>query len=177
MKFFRLFDSGQQITHNRRTHKSFLQFCKDAVGHKQIQIHHFRPNILEYLNLNNIKFNTPLKIQRKLAAMVPISAAGVPFMPKAARSDETQSLYFVSKNKYIVESIIQNSGAPYTDSFNIRLKRTISSTQESTHIPLILDKVTFKVQMYVNFVKSTMMKSMIESKAQEQTKSYFTRMT
>jgi hypothetical protein len=34
--------------------------------------------------------------------MVPISAAGVPFMPKAARSDETQTLFFISKNKYII---------------------------------------------------------------------------
>lgn len=31
--------------------------------------------------------------------------------------------------------------------------------------------------MYVNFVKSTMMKSMIESKAVEETKAYFVKMT
>jgi hypothetical protein len=37
--------------------------------------------------IGNIKRTTPLKIERKLNAMVPISAAGVPFMPKAARSD------------------------------------------------------------------------------------------
>ncbi len=64
--------------------------------------------------------------------MVPISAAGVPFMPKAARSDEVQKLNFVSKNKYFIESTIQNSGAPYTDCFNVKLKRTIESTEEST---------------------------------------------
>lgn len=57
--------------------------------------------------------------------MVPISAAGVPFMPKTAKSDEIQALYFISKNKYIIESTIQNSGAPYTDCFNVKLKRTI----------------------------------------------------
>ena len=63
--------------------------------------------------------------------MVPISAAGVPFMPKAARSDEVQALYFVSKNKYVIESTIQNSGAPYTDCFNVKLKRTVESVEES----------------------------------------------
>lgn len=57
--------------------------------------------------------------------MVPIAAAGIPFMPKAARSDETQMLYFVSRNKYYIESTIQNSGAPYTDCFNVKLKRTV----------------------------------------------------
>lgn len=57
--------------------------------------------------------------------MVPISAAGVPFMPKAARSDETQTLFFISKNKYIIQSVIQNSGAPYTDCFSVRLRRTV----------------------------------------------------
>lgn len=62
MKFFRLFDSGQEIHLNRRTYKSFLQYCKDLVGHKEIEIHHFKPNILEYLNFNNIKNNTPIKI-------------------------------------------------------------------------------------------------------------------
>ncbi len=66
--------------------------------------------------------------------MVPISAAGVPFMPKAARSDEVQSLYFVSKNKYIIQSIVQNSGAPYTDCFNVRLRRTVESYEESKFI-------------------------------------------
>lgn len=63
-----------------------------------------------------------------MSAMVPISAAGIPFMPKAAKSDEIQSLYFVSRDKYIVQSIIRNSGAPYADCFNVRLKKTIVST-------------------------------------------------
>ena len=65
--------------------------------------------------------------------MVPIAAAGIPFMPKAARSDELQSLYFISRNKYIIESTIQNSGAPYTDCFNVKLKRTVESLEESNY--------------------------------------------
>lgn len=59
--------------------------------------------------------------------MVPIANSGVPFMPKAAKSDELQCLFFFSKNKYIIESMIQNSGAPYTDCFNICLRRIVES--------------------------------------------------
>ncbi len=55
-------------------------------------------------------------------------------MPKAARSDEVQSLYFVSKNKYIIQSTVQNSGAPYTDCFNVRLRRTVENYEESKFI-------------------------------------------
>jgi hypothetical protein len=36
--------------------------------------------------------------------------------------------------------------------------------------------VRFRAEMYVNFAKSTMMKSMIESKALEETKAYFAKM-
>lgn len=39
------------------------------------------------------------------------------------------------------------------------------------------DKIRYKVEMYVNFAKSTMMKSMIESKAFEETKAYFVKMS
>lgn len=34
MKFFRLFDSGQELVINKKPQKSFLQYCKDSVGHK-----------------------------------------------------------------------------------------------------------------------------------------------
>ena len=39
------------------------------------------------------------------------------------------------------------------------------------------DKVRFKAEMHVNFVKSTMMKSMIESKALDETKAFFVKMS
>ena len=57
--------------------------------------------------------------------MVPVANSGVPFMPKQAKSDEENTLYIVSKDKYIIESIIQNSGVPYADTFNIRMKNII----------------------------------------------------
>jgi hypothetical protein len=40
----------------------------------------------------------------------------------------------------------------------------------------MLDKVKFKAEIYINFMKSTMMKGMIESKAVEETKLYFVKM-
>ncbi len=86
-----------------------------------------------------------------------------------------QALYFISKNKYIIESTIQNSGAPYTDCFNVKLKRTVESVEESKCLSNV-DKVRFRAEMHVNFVKSTMMKSMIESKALEETKAFFVKM-
>ncbi len=39
-----------------------------------------------------------------------------------------------------------------------------------------LDKIKIKVEIYFNFVKSTMMKSMIETKGTEQTKAFFDKM-
>lgn len=77
----------------------------------------------------------------------------------------------------MIESTIQNSGAPYTDCFNVKLKRTVETGEESNFLVIFLDKVKFKAEMYVNFVKSTMMKGMIESKAVEETKAYFVKMT
>ena len=46
-------------------------------------------------------------------------------MPKNAKSEETQTLYLISKDKYILESIIQNSGVPYSDTFNLRILKTV----------------------------------------------------
>jgi hypothetical protein len=46
--------------------------------------------------------------------MVPIPNSNIPFMPKVTKSDEVHKLYIFSKDKYMIESIIKNSGAPYT---------------------------------------------------------------
>ena len=62
--------------------------------------------------------------------MVPISNSGVPFMPKFAKSEETVSLYIYSKDKYVIESTIQNSGVPYADTFNLRLRKVFQTSGE-----------------------------------------------
>jgi hypothetical protein len=38
-------------------------------------------------------------------------------------------LYFFSKDKYVIESVIQNSGVPYSDTFNIRIKKVIETVK------------------------------------------------
>lgn len=53
-------------------------------------------------NLANIKTTTPLSFTRKITCLVPIANTGVPFMPKQAKSEEIQTLYIVSKDKYII---------------------------------------------------------------------------
>jgi hypothetical protein len=58
----------------------------------------------------------------------------------------------------------------------VKLKRTVESVEESKFLVINVDKVRFRAEMHVNFVKSTMMKSMIESKALEETKAFFVKM-
>jgi len=44
-------------------------------------------------------------------------------MPKVVFCDEIQDLYFASKNKYVIESKVQNSKVPYTDTFYLRYRK------------------------------------------------------
>ena len=60
---------------------------------------------------------------------MPVQAAGVPFMPKTAKSEETQTLFFYSKHKFILFAEISTSGAPYTDTFNVQLKTCVESDE------------------------------------------------
>lgn len=66
---------------------------------------------------------------RKINVTVPVSAAGVPFMPKTAKSEEIQNFYFISKHKWILEAKISTTGAPYTDTFNIQIRTTVESDE------------------------------------------------
>jgi hypothetical protein len=49
-------------------------------------------------------------------------------MPKQAKSNENLTLYIYSKDKYVLESVIQNSGVPYSDTFNLRMRKIIETT-------------------------------------------------
>lgn len=84
----------------------------------------------------NLKKTCPLMLQRKIRATVPVSGAGVPFMPKTARSVETQNLFIVSKHKWILEGTIETTGAPYTDTFKIQL-RTVAESNENGSLCVI----------------------------------------
>ncbi len=84
-------------------------------------------------------------------------------MPKTAKSEEQVTLYLYSKDKYIVESTIQNSGVPYSDTFNLKFQKIFESKGEGMFLNN-LDKCSMRILMCINFVTSTMMRSMIESK-------------
>jgi hypothetical protein len=43
-------------------------------------------HVFKYFNKANVKSNAPLKTSRKIRATVPVANAGVPFMPKTAKS-------------------------------------------------------------------------------------------
>ena len=76
----------------------------------------------------------PLSFSRKISCVVPVANSGVPFMPKQAKSEETQTLFIISKDEYVIESTIQNSGVPYAETFNLKLKRVVTSVNESKPI-------------------------------------------
>ena len=78
----------------------------------------------------NIKSNTPYIFTRVIRANVPLPSSNIPFMPKFVDSKETQELYFISKNKYVVFGIVNNSKAPMTDCFYLRTKKIIERIDE-----------------------------------------------
>jgi hypothetical protein len=88
-------------------------------------------------------------------------------MPKHAKSEERQTLFFLSADHFIVESVIQNSGVPYADSFNIRIRKEVQTTDPDT--------VKLTVRCFINFTANTMMKAIIESKSAEETKAAYVR--
>lgn len=48
-------------------------------------------------------------------------------MPKEAKSREVQKLFLISKDKYIIESYVQSSGAPYADSFHVNTRKIVET--------------------------------------------------
>ena len=43
---------------------------------------------------------------RRITATVPIANTGVPFVPKTAKATETQTIYLISKDKWIIEAVL-----------------------------------------------------------------------
>lgn len=92
----------------------------------------FYEQMYKVLNLANIKDNSPLKSTRKLNYTVPLANTGVPFMPKTAKAEEIQNLYFYSKHKFMIESTVATTGAPYTDTFRVEMRTTVESSEDGT---------------------------------------------
>jgi len=57
----------------------------------------------------------------------------------------------------MIESTVATTGAPYTDTFKIELRTTVESSEDG--------KCKVSLKLYINFVKNTMMKSVIESRS------------
>lgn len=108
--------------------------------------------------LDNIKLTCPIKLSRVVNSTVPVPNSGIPFMPKAAKARENQYLYIISKHKWVMDTELENSGVPYADCFKVYYRTTCESTPDSCKI---------NTKFFINFIKNTMMKSIIESKTQE----------
>ena len=67
---------------------------------------------------------------------MPLPNSGIPFMPKTSLTTEEQTLYLVQKDKYVIEAIVKSQGVPYCDTFDIRMRKTVSKTEERTSLSI-----------------------------------------
>lgn len=132
VKFLKIFELDQEIVINRVHFSSFLYYFKDLTGNKDICIDPWTPNPLEYLNVGtyigilvNIKEDSPEIFSRKVQAVAPLPSSPIPFMPKTSLTKEEHTLFLMSKNKVVIESVIMSTGVPYSDTFDVRIKRVI----------------------------------------------------
>jgi hypothetical protein len=61
---------------------------------------------------------------------VPILNPGLPFVPKTARSRETQWVYFFSRHRWVLETEIVTTGAPLTDTFKVHSRIEVRSDEQ-----------------------------------------------
>jgi hypothetical protein len=143
-----------------KKYSNFTEYFKKVILlHRDVEITPFEPAVKEHLNNSNIKLTCPIKLTRKVNSVVPMPPSNVPFMPKSGKTAESQSLYIISKYQWVFDSELQNSGIPYSDCFKVYFRTMCNSTPDSCKVAL---------KLYVNFNKSTMMKSVIESKINEE---------
>ena len=48
-------------------------------------------------------------------------------MPKVSLTTETQTMFIMSKDLVVIETVVKNSGVPYCEAFDVRLKRVIET--------------------------------------------------
>ena len=101
----------------------------------------------------SFKSDCPIRSNRTITSTFPVIKSPIPFMPKTAHSLEDQSIYLISRHKWIFENIVISSGAPYTDCFKVYYQ-TIGESNNEGHC-----KITTKMHVY--WIKNTMMKSII----------------
>jgi hypothetical protein len=64
---------------------------------------------------------------RKITSQIPLPPSNIPFMPKLAPTIEDQTMFLINKDKVVIESIVKNTGIPYCDSYQLRMKRVIET--------------------------------------------------
>ena len=70
----------------------------------------------------------PEKMIKKINSVIPVVNSGIPLMPKQAKMQENFTLYFYSKDKYILDTTVQNFGIPYCDYFDIRYRKVVETS-------------------------------------------------
>lgn len=69
-------------------------------------------------------------------------------------------MFIISKDKYIIESYVQNFGAPYSETFHILGRRVVETISEGM--------IKISVSMETVFKKKPMLSSLIETKCEEE---------
>lgn len=54
-KFFKLFETSNDLLYNRKTYKGFTMYIRELLDHKEIVMEDWSPNLSEYLNPANIR--------------------------------------------------------------------------------------------------------------------------
>jgi VAD1 Analog of StAR-related lipid transfer domain/GRAM domain len=84
----------------------------------------------------------------------------VPMMPKTCSCAETQTIYFLSKQEFIIDCSIKVSGVPLSDCFIAYMRWKVTGEDESS----------IEVRYGVEFLKSTMFRNKIENTGISETK-------
>lgn len=69
-----------------------------------------------------------MQFKRKVSSTHPLPKTSVPFMPKFCESAEEYTLRIISKDLFTLDTMVQNRGAPYTDSFRVHTRTKYENT-------------------------------------------------
>ena len=83
----------------------------------------------------------------------------IPFMPKSCHCEETGKIYWISNEEFDYYAHSKSSGAPYADTFEVKIIHKIKVKNGGVSIDLYGALI---------FVKETGMKSMLKSKGEKE---------
>lgn len=88
----------------------------------------------------------------------------IAFGPSVSHCHNKEKFYWISATEFVIEREMFLSKIPYADSFTVRFSYHVTeskSNEAPNEPPRVSSKLSIK--FYVNFIKSTMFKSMIEN--------------